>query len=329
METSQSPWTVMREAHRLASQVWPQYSNRFSRQDFTLPQLFACLTVREMMKLSYRKTEALLRDSPHWLGTIGMARAPDHNTLWRVFDVLLEGRRINRMLDLMAELFAQEQLLKLSSSPLTVDSTCYERGHCSRHYERVCRKMKLDEGEKYGKPPPKQAETPDQVNRRRSRTVRQMPKLALAVASSCHAILAARSHIGNRSDHPDFDPLLYQSWRRADVRTVVADAGYDSENNHCIARLDMNVVSIIPARIGRRSDSPPQGRYRRLMKQRFSRKADQKHYGQRAQSETVNSMMKRNFGDALRSIKPRRRKKELLLRSLTHDIMLLANRKER
>lgn len=88
----------------------------------------------------------------------------------------------------------------------------------------------------------------------------------------------------------------------------------------------MNVRAIIPPRIGRPSDSPPQGRYRRLMKQRFSRKADRKPYGQRAQSETVNSMMKRNFGDALRSIKPDRRKKELLLRSLTHDIMLLANR---
>jgi hypothetical protein len=328
METSQSPWKVMREAHRLASQVWPQYSHLFSRRDFTLPQLFACLVVREMMKLSYRKAEALLRDSPQWLSDVGMTRAPDHNTLWRAFDVLLSNQRVNRMLDLLAELFEQERLLNLSTRPLTLDSTCYERHHRSRHYERVCRKMKLGEGEKYVKTNEKQIETPAQVNRRRSRTVRQMPKLALAVASSCHAILAARSHFGNRSDNPDFDPLLYQSWRRADVRTVVADAGYDSENNHRIARLDMNVRSIIPPRIGRPSDSPPQGRYRRLMKQRFSRKADQKQYGQRAQSETVNSMMKRNFGDALRSIKPQRRKKELLLRSLTHDIMLLANRKK-
>jgi hypothetical protein len=302
----------MREAHRLAIQVWPQYSHQFSRHDFTLPQLFACLVVREMMKLSYRKTEALLRDSPHWLGAIGMTRAPDHNTLWRAFDVLLKSRRIDRMLDLLTELFAQERLLELCTCPLTLDSTCYERRHRSRHYARVCRKMKLAEGEKYVNASEKRAETPAQVNRRRSRTVGQMPKLALAVASSCHAILAARSHIGNGSD----------------VRTVVADAGFDSEHNHRLARLDMNVRSIIPPRIGRPSDGPPQGRYRRLMKQRFSRKADQKQYGQRAQSETVNSMMKRNFGDALRSIDPQRRKKELLLRSLTHDIMLLANRKK-
>jgi hypothetical protein len=75
----------MREAHRLASRVWPTSAHPCSRHDFTLPQLFACLVVREMMKLSYRKAEALLRDAPHWLADIGMSRAPDHNTLWRAF----------------------------------------------------------------------------------------------------------------------------------------------------------------------------------------------------------------------------------------------------
>ena len=65
----------MREAYELATRVWPEYSHRFSRHDFTLAQLFACLVVREMLRLSYRKAEALLRDSPQWLQTIGMTRA--------------------------------------------------------------------------------------------------------------------------------------------------------------------------------------------------------------------------------------------------------------
>jgi transposase len=43
---------------------------------------------------------------------------------------------------------------------------------------------------------------------------------------------------------------------------------------------------------------------------------------QRSQSETVNSMMKRNLGEYLRSIRPRRRKQEMLLRSITHNLML-------
>lgn len=38
--------------------------------------------------------------------------------------------------------------------------------------------------------------------------------------------------------------------------------------------------------------------------------------------ETVNSMMKRNFGDALRSVLPERREQEMLLRSIAHDLLL-------
>jgi hypothetical protein len=102
------------------------------------------------------------------------------------------------------------------------------------------------------------------VNRARALKVRQMPKLALAVAANCHLILAARTHTGNGSDSPDFDPLLYHSWRRTrGVKDVVADAGYDSENNHRIARLDLGVRSIIPPKIGRPTDKPPAARYRR------------------------------------------------------------------
>ena len=317
----------MREAHELASRVWPDYAHASSRHDFTLPQLFACLVVREMLRLSYRKTEALLRDTPQWLEGIGMARAPDHNTLWRAFGVLVGTRKVNRMLDLLAGMFAAGRLLKLSAAkPLTIDSTCYERRHRSRHYDRVCRKIGLlDEGAKYAKRPEKP--TPEQVNRRRSALARSMPKLALAVAAGCHAVLAARAHTGNGSDAPDFAPLLYRSWRRAPgVRTAVADAGYDGEENHRTARLDMGVRSVIPPKIGRPTTKPPAARFRRLMYHRFARKADRAVYGQRAQSETVNSMMKRNFGDELRSVRPKRREQEMLLRSLAHDLMLYANR---
>jgi transposase len=86
------------------------------------------------------------------------------------------------------------------------------------------------------------------------------------------------------------------------------------------------VRSVIPPNVGRPSDKPPAGRFRRLMRQRFDRKADRRTYGQRAQSETVNSMIKRNFGDALRSVLRKRREQEMLLRTLAHNVMLYANR---
>jgi hypothetical protein len=319
METSRSTLELMRRAYALGRRVWPDYDSPFSRLDYTRPQLFACLAVRESLRLSYRKAEAFLNDVPDWLAELGLARAPDHNTLWRAFGSMLKGRRVGRALDLLAGDGRVALAADLSAKPLTVDSTCYEPRHRSRHYDRVCRRTGLKPGQKYAKKPGKYG---PEVNASRSRKLRRMPKLALAVAAASHRILAAKASAGNGSDAPDFDPLLYQSWRRAEVKAVVADAGYDSEANHRIARLDMGVRSVIPAKVGRPSASGPAGRYRRLMKQRFARKADKRLYGQRSQSETVNSMMKRNLGEYLRSILTRRRKQEMLLKSLVHNLML-------
>jgi hypothetical protein len=323
METSRSPRKVLRAAYRLGRRVLPDHASKFARHDFTHAQLFACLVLREFYGLSYRRTEQLLRDSPQWLADVGLSVAPDHNTLWRAFAVVVTNRRVNRVLDLLAARFAQSKLLRLGHKPLALDSTCFEQRHRSAHYDRRCRHMQLRGNsaghanvlEKPGKWGPS-------VNASRRRRVSALPKLSVAVAAACHLILAAKVRTGNGSDAPDFDELLYRSWVRAPVRVVVADAGYDSEANHRTARQDMGVRSVIPPGIGRPTSEPPTGRWRRHMAKRFARKADQKHYAQRSQSETVHSMVKRNQGSALRSRTPERRKKEMLLRVLTHNIML-------
>ena len=319
METSRSPLELFLRAYELGCKLWSDYDSRFSRHDFTRPQLFACLVLRESLRLSYRKTEAFLIDVPDWLSKIEMSCVPDHNTLWRAFGTLLKPRKMNRALDLMAREEKDRLSKGLKIKPLTMDSTCYEPHHRSRHYDRVCRKIGLASGGKYSEKPGKYGAA---VNASRSRKLRRMPKLALAAAAASHHILAVRAAIGGGADHPDFEPLLFDSWRRAKVKTAVADAGYDSEDNHCLARQDMGVRSVIPPRIGRPSQKAPLGYYRRLMKRRFKNKSDAKVYGQRAQSETINSMMKRNLGDNLRSILPERRKQEMTLRAIVHNLML-------
>jgi hypothetical protein len=95
------------------------------------------------------------------------------------------------------------------------------------------------------------------------------------------------------SDCRDFEPLLFGAWRRHPrLRVVLGDAGYDSESNHRVARLDMNVTSFIKAGAGRPGKNPPTGYYRRLMSKRLKGSRRGKKYGQRAHVETVNSMLK-------------------------------------
>jgi Transposase DDE domain len=99
----------------------------------------------------------------------------------------------------------------------------------------------------------------------------------------------------------------------------VADASYDSEDAHVYARRELHIRSIIPSTIGRPTEKPPTGYYRRLMRRSF----DKKKYGQRWQVETVNSMIKRNLGSALRARKYHTQGREILLRVLAHNIMIL------
>lgn len=310
----------MRAAWHLASQSLPDHTSKFSRRDFTLPQLFACLVVKEQMRRSYRGAEALLRDCDSWLRDVGLRRAPDHNTLCRAAAFLLTKLRVGRLLDRLVQWAALAGILRLSTDPLAIDSTTYESRHVSRHYERRCRqtrkRLRAKEAERGGKTT-------------RSDTVKGLPKLGIAVATACHLILSAWTGTGAGADHPHFEPVLFDAWRRVPHKrfTAVADAGYDGEQYHQIARRDMGIRSIIPPDIGRppKDGGPPGGRWRRHMKRLLRTKRSRRRcgYNRRYQAETVNSMMKRNLGSALGGKTAASRERDMLLKVLTHDLMVV------
>ena len=137
MITSKSPRKVLKLAHELGVETLPTYFSPFSRHTFTKPQLFACLVLREHQKKSFRGIEALLIDSPTWLADIGLSKAPDHNTLSRAFNELVDPDLAGSMLDLMAKLACSRKLLRGDGlKPLTLDSSLFESRHISRHFEQ-------------------------------------------------------------------------------------------------------------------------------------------------------------------------------------------------
>ena len=211
-------------AHELGCRCLRKYTSKFSRHDYTLPQLFACLVVREQMRLSYRGAEALLRDGRAWCRAIGIrGKTPDHTTLARTARVIQGPGRVGRMLDRLARWFMIAHKL---GTTLAVDSTCHDVHHRSRHYERRCRHHNVG------------GRADGSANVRRSGSAKRTPKLSLGVDTRSHVILAAQARIGMCSDAPSFDGLLYHAWRRRGgrVKTVLADAGFDSEANHRIAK---------------------------------------------------------------------------------------------
>jgi hypothetical protein len=59
--------------------------------------------------------------------------------------------------------------------------------------------------------------------------------------------------------------LLEQSNSNLSIKTITADAGYDSEANHTYTREVLGIHSIINPRVGRPTKKLPSGRYRREM----------------------------------------------------------------
>ena len=250
-------------------------------------------------------------------------KVPDHNTLCNAAAWLLRRRNVGGLLDAVARWAAQARALGLGDKPFAGDSTHFETRHVSRHYERRCAKARRNLRKRAAK------------RGCRARTVKRLPKLGLGVCCASHLILSTWVGTGAGSDSPHFEPLLFDAWRRVPHPrrfTAVFDACYDAEHNHDLARREMGLRSIIPPRVGRPTEKPPppdswRGRMRRLLRSRRSRRAC--GYTQRWQAETVVSMIKRNLGDELRGRTARSRKRDMLLKVLVHDLMIIRRQSER
>jgi hypothetical protein len=121
-----------------------------------------------------------------------------------------------------------------------------------------------------------------------------------------------------------FRPFFEWVVCRFKMKTMLADAGYDSEANHCCARQDYQVHSIIPPKGGRLTTNKTCQKYRRQMQTHFARKT----FGQRWQVETILSMFKRRFDDVLSARSYWAQNREMMLLVLTHNLAILLLVKE-
>ena len=103
--------------------------------------------------------------------------------------------------------------------------------------------------------------------------------------------------------------------------TALADAAYDAEHNHRLCREDLGIrdtaIPLNPRNTGRRWPKAP---YRRAMRRRFPRDL----YHQRWHAESGFSQHKRRLGSGLTARGDAAQRRELVLRVLTHNLMLVA-----
>jgi hypothetical protein len=296
--TSKSPRRVFRVAFEAAREAVPAYSHINSPHKFTQPQLLACLVLKEFARLDYRGLAAHLTDHPDLCRLIDLETVPHFTTFQKAAQRLLAAVPGRKMFDAVLERALKDRVRKRRVRLAAIDGTGLESRHVSRYFTK-----RQADGGPGG-----------------DRTYAHFPKVVFVVDCATHMILAAVPGRGPATDLVQFGRAWSQAARRARIDVLLADADFDAEWLHVAVR-SHGVRTIIPPTRGRPSDKPPTGRWRRVMKRRFARL--KRKYGQRWQVETVNSMIKRRLGSALRARVEANQFREIILRAITHNVMIV------
>jgi hypothetical protein len=268
-------------AVQLTQAVLPRYAHKFSPQRFTLPQLGACVLLKEYRQLDWRGIEALLELSPALRHSLGLRRTPDFSTLWRFTQRWLDSKRLGRLL---AELLRR---LELGAVGVAVDSTGLEPGRTSSYF----------------------------VARRRERGHRKRyVKLSLSVVVRPIAAVSLVADWGPCNDKTELPQLLTETQQRVDVQALYGDAGYDAEWVHHWCRDRAGIDSWIPPAV-HRADETVGGYWRSRMAEGMPTS-----YGQRWAVESFISGMKRVVGPWLRARQSARQLTEALIKAVAYSI---------
>lgn len=177
-----------------------------------------------------------------------------------------------------------------------IDATGLETRHVSVHFRRRCGR----------------AET----------THAAWPKLTAAFHTASQLIVGAVAGRGPSQDSPDFPATARQAAAHLQPRRILADKAFDAEHNHALCRRELGIASTVIPINPRNATGPPKSRYRRLMHARFPLRK----YRDRTQAESGFSRHKRRLGSALTARSEPTQHRELLIRTLAHNVMIIANR---
>ncbi len=293
--TTKSPRKLAAAAYHIARDTLPEHSSRYSPKKFTQPQLMVCLALKTFFNTDYRGIVQILDDCPNLCKVFELKTVPHFTTLQKASKRLLKSLWARKFIEnTVKAVMDKRKTVKLTA----LDSTGLQSGHISFYFLK--RRSK-------GKKQP--------LNSKMTR----WPKMAVISDTSNHMILAVHMERGPGRDAGHFKKILQKLPDDLVVRSMAADAGYDSEANHQYARQVKNIRTIIPPKIGKPTDKLPKGKYRRKMKLHW----DSKSYGQRWQVETVFSMIKRNLTDSLRSKDYWSQLREVFLLAITHNLLIV------
>lgn len=255
---------LAKTALKVTRAVLPERRSRFSKKQFTQPQLLALLIVMRFEDWAYREAEVRLGEHAELRAALELESVPDHTTVCRFLKRLQEAD-LDKAL---AEVVKRFPRYKGRRSIVAIDATGLTFGALSTFFQH--RRQHHSQKTK----------TP---------TFYCWLKWLVVVDVSRHLLLAQSAHAGPSNDCGRLPQLINQAHQRAPVGVVLADAEFDSERNHQHIRQIIGAQSVIPPKRSR-----PEWKIhgiRARMRQNFPRRL----YRQRVQVESIFSTIKRKL----------------------------------
>jgi hypothetical protein len=284
-----------RVAMDVATAVVPTYRTRFSKHQFTQPQLLAILCLMRYEDWTFREAEVRLREHAELRAVLRLSSVPDYTTVYR-FLQRLPDHTIERVLGESVRRLRRSSRRGRRRAAVAVDGTGLSPHGVSTYFIR--------RSEQYGE-----------------KRYRHFLKWLVVADVDRQIILAQQARQGPRCDTPALPSLVDAASRvlPRPIGVVLADAEFDSEANHRHIRTTLGAHSVIPTNPRR---GIPEGAIRYQMHSAFPRKL----YGSRAKVETVFSVIKRKLSAKAPGRRLPLQVRQALLLGLTYNLYRLRHR---
>ncbi len=277
---------VMRE-------VLPAYSGKYSKHTFTQPQLMTILCLMRFEDWTFREAEVRLAEHSDLRRALGLERVPDHTTLYRFMRRVTDEILDEVLTAVATRLVPRRRGRKRKKVTVAVDATGLAPGSVSTFF--INRRTDRGEGLPW----------------------RHWCKWTIVVDVLRRCVLAQAARQGPYNDCATLRPLVSAAHKVTPVGLVLADAEFDSERNHRHVRDEIGADSVIPAKRGK-ADWKIKG-VRAQMRRRFPRK----RYSQRAQVESVFSVVKRKLSAKAPRRSDETQRRQAMLLGVAYNIYLL------
>ncbi len=254
-----------RTALEVGRSVLPPYRTRFSKHQFTQPQLLAVLCLMRYEDWTFREAEVRLQEHRELRQILGLKSVPDFTTVYR-FLQRLQGQTLDRAVGETVRRMGGRRGDGPRRARVAVDATGLAPGAVSTYFVR-------------------------RQHHHRSQPLpwRHWLKWIVVADLDQQLLLSQSARRGPWNDCARLPAVVEAASQRRRIGVVLADAEFDSERNHTFIRRRLGARSVIPAQRGKKTWRV------RGVRAEMRRAFPGKLYRRRALVETLFSSVKRKL----------------------------------